>query len=49
MEAGANGLPGPKAVEQEISPERDSAQTLLQHLQAKVLYLSDFICSPYRV
>ena len=31
MEAGLNGLPGPKAVEQEISPERDPAQTLLQH------------------
>ena len=31
MDAGLNGLPGPKAVEQEISPEQDPAQTLLQH------------------
>ena len=31
MEAGVNGLPGPKAVEKEISPEQDPAQTLLQH------------------
>ena len=31
MDAGLNGLLGPKAVEQEISPEQDPAQTLLQH------------------
>ena len=31
MDAGLNGLFGPKAVEQEISPEQDPAQTLLQH------------------
>ena len=31
MDAGLNGLLGPKAVEQELSPEQDPAQTLLQH------------------
>ena len=37
MEAGLNGLPGPKAVEQEISPEQDPAQTLLQHTMVETV------------
>ena len=37
MDAGLDGLPGPKAVEQEIRPEQDPAPTQLQHTMVETV------------
>ena len=37
MEAGLNGLPGPKAVEQEIRPEQDPALTHLRQTMVETV------------